>query len=150
MISFDEFLGLAISSDTALSHKITNIPTEEHKANLQLVYDNVYLPLSKQFEGNIKINSGYRSRELNAITPGSSLTSEHCLGMALDLRGLNKVTNKMIFDWLRANVKYHQLIWERGTSSNPQWVHIGYNKNKLINQTEKTTTINGEIKYLPY
>ena len=81
---------------------------------------------------------------------GSSKTSEHCLGMALDLRGLNDVTNKMVFDWLRVNVKYHQLIWEYGTTVNPDWVHIGYNKDRLIMQTEKSVRVKEGVKYLPY
>jgi hypothetical protein len=38
----------------------------------------------------------------------------------------NGVTNRMVFDYIIKNLDFDQLIWEFGTSENPDWVHVSY------------------------
>jgi hypothetical protein len=35
----------------------------------------------------------------------------------------------MVFDYILKNLDFDQLIWEFGTSENPDWVHVSYNSN---------------------
>jgi hypothetical protein len=53
------------------------------------------------------------------------------LGRALDLdqdgHG-NGVTNADVFNYIKSNLDFDQLIWEFGTDKNPDWVHVGYRK----------------------
>lgn len=46
--------------------------------------------------------------------------------MDLDADRYGKITNKQIFDYIKENLEFDQLIWEFGTDSNPDWVHVSY------------------------
>jgi hypothetical protein len=125
LLSKHLYLSDAIYSQTAIRKNINNRPTIEHIENLKILGREVYDKIYERFDGNIRISSGYRSAELNKAVGGSS-TSQHLLGQALDIQGTGKVSNSQIFDYVRDNLQYHQLIWEYGTAKNPNWVHIGY------------------------
>ena len=60
---------------------------------------------------------------------GGASNSQHLLGEALEIQGIGKVKNAQIFEYVRSNLKYQQLIWEYGNSINPRWVHVGYSPN---------------------
>jgi hypothetical protein len=63
----------------------------------------------------------------------------------------NGVTNKMVFDYIKANLNYDQLIWEFGTKDNPDWVHVSYNpKGKQRKQILRAIRVNGKTAYQPY
>ena len=139
------------TSGTAKRLGIDNTPTPEHLANLKLVAEKIFEPIRKHFGKPIKVSSGYRSKALNAAVPGSSLTSQHCSGEALDLDqdGMTTgITNKMVFEYVKNNLNFDQLIWEFGTDSNPDWVHVSWESTgKQRKQILKATRVNGVAKY---
>ena len=143
-----------ITSDTAKRLGISNKPTPEHLNNLKLLAEKVFEPLREHFGKPIKVSSGYRSRELNAAVPGASPTSQHCSGEALDLDqdGMpHGITNKMVFDYIRDNLSFDQLIWEFGTNDNPDWVHVSYESTgKQRRQILKAVRTAGKTAYIPY
>jgi hypothetical protein len=64
-------------------------------------------PIRKHFGKPIFLSSGYRSKALNSAVPGSSSTSQHCSGEALDLDQDDRntgITNKMVFDYIKNNL----------------------------------------------
>lgn len=142
------------TSSTAKRLGIDNNPTQEHLNNLKLVAENVFEPIRKHFGKPIKVSSGYRSKALNDATPGSSSTSQHCSGEALDLDqdGMTTgVTNKMVFEYIKNNMNFDQLIWEFGTDENPDWVHVSWESTgKQRKMILKATRVNGSPKYSPY
>ena len=114
-------------SETATRLGIDNTPTDQVLLNLQTLIYKVIEPIINQF-GDIKITSGYRSPALcKAI--GSSLTSQHTLGMAVDCEVLG-VPNKELADWCVNHLEYDQCILEfwKPEEANSGWVHISYNK----------------------
>jgi RHS repeat-associated protein len=124
-----------IRSETATRLKVSNMPSPEHIENLKAFGRIIYDPIYENFNGNIKISSGYRSSQLN-LAVGGSKKSQHLTGEALDIQGTNGVTNSDIFYFTKKNLNYHQLIWEYGTKGNPRWVHVGYRvKGNNKNQT---------------
>jgi hypothetical protein len=141
-------------SDTAKRLGIDNNPTPEHLANLKLVAENIFEPIRKYFGKPIFLSSGYRSKALNSAVPGSSSTSQHCSGEALDLDQDGKqtgVTNKMVFDYIKNNLNFDQLIWEFGTDSNPDWVHVSWESTgKQRKMILKATRVNGKPVYSPW
>ena len=68
----------ATRSNTALRRGIDNIPDVEQLENMKLIAEKVFEPLRKHVGGPIKINSFYRSPELN-IAIGGSKNSQHCI-----------------------------------------------------------------------
>ena len=139
------------TSGTTKRLGIDNTPTPEHLANLKLVAEKIFEPIRKHFGKPIKVSSGYRSKALNAAVPGLSLTSQHCSGEALDLDqdGMTTgITNKMVFEYVKNNLNFDQLIWEFGTDSNPDWVHVSWESTgKQRKQILKATRVNGVAKY---
>jgi hypothetical protein len=59
------------------------------------------------------------------------------------------VTNKMLYDYIKDNLEFDQLIWEFGTDANPDWVHVSYSKVKNRKQKLKAIKSNGKTSYIP-
>ena len=143
-------LSEVIRSDSAKRNGISNMPTKEHIANFMLLAEKIFEPVREHFGVPIRISSGYRSKELNAITKGASTTSQHCKGQAIDIdNDGTTITNKQIFDYIKDNLPFDQLIWEFGNEDNPDWVHVSYVPNGR-KQILKAFKMNGTTKYFPY
>jgi zinc D-Ala-D-Ala carboxypeptidase len=115
-------------SETAKRRGISNEPTPEHLENFKKLAENIFEPIRKHFGKPIHLSSGYRSKALNTAI-GGSLSSQHCKGEAIDIDmdgSSNGVTNRMVFDYIKANLNFDQLIWEFGTKDNPDWVHVSF------------------------
>jgi hypothetical protein len=137
-------------SDSAKRHGIDNTPTAEHLENFKLLAEKVFEPIRAHFGVPIHISSGYRSQALNKFIKGSA-SSQHCKGEAIDIDmdgSSSGVTNKMVFDFIVANLDWDQIIWEFGTDSNPDWVHVSYTKGKNRKQKLKAVRTNGKTSYL--
>lgn len=116
----------AIESYTAKRKEIENIPSEYELTNMVSVAENVFEPLRKWVGGPIKVNSFYRSKELNKAIGGSS-KSQHCQGRAIDIDDVyGYKTNAEMFRYIEKNLDFDQLIWEFGNDENPSWIHVSY------------------------
>jgi hypothetical protein len=140
-------------SETAKRRGINNQPTAEHLENFKLLAEKVFDPIIEHFKVPIYISSGYRSKALNTAIKGS-LSSQHCSGEAIDIDmdgSANGVTNTMVFDFIKDNLDFDQMIWEFGSSSKPDWVHVSYKANgKQRKQILKALKVNGKTSYVPY
>jgi hypothetical protein len=143
-----------IRSESAKRNGISNMPTEEHLANFKLLAEKVFEPIRNNFRCPINISSAYRSKELNDLIKGSSSTSQHCTGEAIDIDMDGtpyNVTNAMIFNYIKDKLEFDQLIWEFGTNENPDWVHVSYeSKGKQRKEILKATKVNGKTQYNQY
>lgn len=119
----------AVTSQTAIRKGIDNTPTPGALQNMKLVAQKVFEPLRTHFNIPIRISSFYRSEALNKAVGGSK-TSQHRTGEAIDIQGTGTLTNKMIFDYIKDNLVFDQLIWEYGDSKNPAWVHVSFSAKK--------------------
>ena len=144
-------LAEVIRSETAKRKGISNIPTPEHIENFKKLAENVFQPIRDHFGVPIYISSGYRSKALNKAV-GGSLSSQHCQGEAIDIdMDGTSITNKQIFDFIKDNLVFDQMIWEFGTDKNPGWVHVSYESTgKQRKQILKAVKIKGKTSYLPY
>ena len=142
-------LSEVIRSDSAKRNGISNMPTPEHIENFKLLAEKIFEPIREHFGVPIRISSGYRSKELNAKIGGSA-TSQHCKGQAVDIdMDGTSLTNKQVFDYIKDNLPFDQLIWEFGNEDNPDWVHVSYVPNGR-KQILKAFKMNGTTKYFPY
>lgn len=154
-MKLSEHLDLAevTRSDSAKRKGISNMPTPEHIENFKKLAENIFEPIRKHFGVPIMISSGYRSKALNTAI-GGSLTSQHCSGEAIDIDmdgTANGVTNKMVFDYIKSNLNFDQLIWEFGTKDAPDWVHVSFESTgKQRKQILRAIKSGGKTAYQPY
>ena len=128
-MKLSENLSLAecTKSLTAKRLGINNEPDEWVTENLRQVAVNVFQPVRDCLGVPIHVSSGYRSAELNKAI-GGSVRSQHVEGRALDLDAdvFGGCTNSEIFECIRENVKFDQLIWEFGDQDSPDWAHVSF------------------------
>ena len=115
-----------VYSNTAIRRGIDNTPNDEQLNNMELVANEVFEPLRDWVDGPIKINSFFRSPDLNTAIGGSH-KSQHCKGQAIDIDDVfNKATNAEMYHFIKENLDFDQIIWEFGDDDNPDWVHVSY------------------------
>jgi hypothetical protein len=138
-------------SETAKRKGINNTPSGEHLENFKKLAENIFEPIREHFGVPIHISSGYRSKELNAAVGGSA-SSQHCQGEAIDIdMDGTSITNAEIFNYIKDNLNFDQMIWEFGNDSNPDWVHVSYESTgKQRKQILKAIKANGKTSYVPY
>lgn len=123
----------AVYSFKASQKGIINVPNDEQLANMKLVAEMCFEPIRLWWNRPLKINSFFRSPEVNKAVNGSP-TSDHMKGCSIDFTAGNREDNKKIFNFAKEHLQYSQLIWEYGDDSGPDWIHISYLKNNLKNQ----------------
>jgi hypothetical protein len=139
-----------IKSETALRRDMDNTPhSDEVVQNLTTLCEQVLQPLRDVYGVGIKVNSGYRSPDVNAAV-GGSRTSDHCKGQAADIE-IPGVANADLAQYIADNFHFTQLILEFYTQGIPDsgWVHVSYDANNLKRQVMTAVKQNGRTVYLP-
>lgn len=149
-------------SNTAISRGLDNTPTEEQLVLIKEVCEKVFDKLREHTGAPIKINSVFRGPELNEAIGGSK-TSQHCVGLdnskrsygaAMDIddyywrKGINKFNNTEMGDWIRENLDYDQLIYEKPVNGYSGWIHFSYRPDGK-NRKQNLIFLGGG-KYVPY
>jgi len=117
----------ATHSDYAKRNKIANKPKAEHIENMELLAEKVFEPLREWVEAPIKVNSMFRSLELNSALKGA-VRSSHLTGNAMDITSMGGKSNLEMFHYIKDNFDFDQLIWEFGAE--PKWLHVSYESEK--------------------
>jgi len=139
-----------IKSETAIRRDMDNTPhSDEVVQNLTMLCEQVLQPLRDVYGVGIKVNSGYRSPDVNAAV-GGSRTSDHCKGQAADIE-IPGVANADLAQYIADNFNFTQLILEFYTQGIPDsgWVHVSYDVNNLKRQVMTAVKQNGRTVYLP-
>ena len=93
---------------------------------MEIIAERIFEPLREWVGGPIRINSFYRGPKLNKAIGGSK-RSQHMEGRAMDLDDTyGHKTNAEMFNYIKQNLDFDQLIWEFGTDENPNWIHVSY------------------------
>ena len=133
-------------SVTAKRLGLENEPDEKQLENMRLLAEKIFEPLREYVGKPIKINSFFRSPELNRAIGGSSM-SQHCKGQAIDIDDTyGNMKNYGMYNFIKENLDFDQMIWEFGDDENPDWVHVSYvseeeNRNrclKAVRENSKT------------
>ena len=138
----------ATRSLTAIRLGLENKPNEYELGNMIGVAENIFEPLREWVNNPIKVNSFFRSVELNKAIGGSS-RSQHCQGRAIDIDDTyGHATNAEMFNWIKENLNFDQMIWEFGDDENPDWVHISWvSKDQNRNRCLRAERIDGKTTY---
>lgn len=108
-----------IFTETGLNNYPNNIEIE----NLKKLVVNILQPLRNYIKRPIHINSCFRNPIVNREVDGAN-NSAHLFGRAADITLGNKKDNELMFNWIKNNCKFRQLINEKNFS----WVHVEYNE----------------------
>lgn len=144
----------ATNSITAKRNNIDNSPNYIQMCNMRLLAEEIFEPLRKGL-GNkaISIGSFFRCAKLNKLIGGAK-NSQHMAnnGAAMDLDndGRKGPTNRQVFDYIKDNLVFDQLIYEFGNEENPGWVHCSYNIENNRNQILIAKKVKGKTKYFNY
>ena len=143
-------------SNTAVRLGIENTPDKEGIWNLTLLATELLQPIRDRI-GALRVTSGYRSPELNAIFGANR--SQHMLCEAVDLQFVKrgKMDNLQIYQAVMdLDLDFDQLILEFGDSTQyndpmrPAWVHISWtvreNRNQVLVAYKDE---NNKTKYRP-
>ena len=104
----------------------TNYPSLQSKPSIESVVNLVYLcavvlePLRESMHRPLKINSGYRGRELNKAV-GGVWNSFHMKGRAADVHCANMSEARLMLSILAENKEVDLALIEQKTSI---WVHV--------------------------
>jgi len=147
-ISFRE--GTISATGTRLG--IKNVPNEFQLIHMKELAQNVFEPLRAHFGTPIKLCSFFRSAELN-VAVGGATNSQHMAnnGSAMDIDNESNPNNKEIFDYIRNNMEFDQIISEFPDDNDyPSWVHVSYNKGKNRKNILVSNKVNGNTTYSNY
>jgi zinc D-Ala-D-Ala carboxypeptidase len=136
-------------SETALRKGLDNTPSDAIIANLKTLVENVLQPVRDHYGKGVKVNSGYRSPEVNASV-GGSRTSDHCKGQAADIE-IPGIANADLAKYIKDSLKFTQLILEFYTPGVPDsgWVHVSYDPSNLKCQVLTALKKDGKTVYEP-
>jgi len=140
----------AVKSKTAEKHEIENTPNENQIQEMKKLAKNIFEPL-RQWAGHpIRVNSFFRSPELS-LKLKSKATSQHTKGQAIDIDSLGNKSNAELFNYIKDNLSFDQLIWEFGDDENPDWIHVSFvNENTNRGNILKAIKDNKKTKYVFY
>ena len=120
-----------VNSNYAKQYNIDNKPKAEHIKNMEILAEKVFEPLREYVGKPIKVNSFFRSKELNTRI-GGAMSSSHLDGQAIDITTLGGKTNLEMFLYIKDNLDYDQIISEFPNSEGvPKWIHVSYKSKKL-------------------
>lgn len=144
-LSYEE----ATKSYTAIKQGIKNIPNDIQLKNIIEWARNIFDPVRHYIGAPLGCHTIYRCEELNK-TIGGSKTSQHMAnnGAAGDIDAdiYNNASNEIIFDYIRKNLDFDQLIAEGLQNGKIEWVHCSYvhpeknRKEVLLMYKEEGTT----------
>lgn len=121
-------------SNTANEKGLENTTTDETiLLNMKNLIVQVLEPLYKEIP--FSINSGFRTPEVNKSVGSTANNSQHLTGEAADITTGTMDGNKRLYEYIRENLPYDQLINEKNYS----WVHVslkrvGYNRKQELKQ----------------
>lgn len=118
-----------IKSSAGSRYGIDNTPSPDIIANLRNLCIHVLEKVRLNYNKPVIINSGYRCPALNKVIGGAK-NSQHMTGQAADIE-VPGIDNKFLFNWIRDNLQFDQLILEYYKDGIPDsgWVHVSWNSN---------------------
>jgi hypothetical protein len=141
----------ATVSNKAKQLGISNTPNERELKAMKLLAEKVFEPLRKWYGKPIQVTSFFRSAKINKAIGGvqrGNTVSQHARGEAVDIDTTSD--NRKLFDYIKDNLPFDQLIWENGDDNTPAWVHVSYSETHNRKQVLRAVRKNDKTVYLPY
>lgn len=141
----------AVKSQTAERFGLDNTPNDIELNNMVNVATFIFDDVREHFGVPLYVSSFFRSKKVNEAAGGSK-TSQHMTGEAIDIDAdvYGGVKNSEIFDYIKNNLEFDQLIAEMvDNKSNIGWVHVSY-KVKGNNRRQVLVLFKGNRNYYKF
>lgn len=137
----------AVKSDTAIAIDAKNKNTrlmdlqrdipEKYILNAKRLCENVLQPLRNEIKMRVDVSRIYSCEEVNKLVGGVK-TSDHLLAMAADITV--PIKQEMAFGFIRNNLKFKQLIYEKKLINNIwiEWIHVSFDPFNLKMEVLRT------------
>ena len=152
MISKSVSLKESTRSNTAARFGIDNTPNPTQLEAMVHTAEHIIDSVRKQFGDAVDVSSFFRSEKLNKKVGGSK-SSQHCKGEAVDLDSRDNALNLAIFNFIKDNMVFDQLIAEYVDQSGvPSWIHVSFvDTSKYPNRTNRQQVlVKLKDRYIPY
>ena len=121
---------------------------------MTILANEVYEPLVTHFNKPIYISSFFRTYKVNELI-GGAVSSQHLAnnGAAMDLDAdMNiGITNQQVFDYIKDNLTFDQLILEDIREDGAiGWVHVSYKETGNRGEVLQMVIKDGKKYYEPY
>lgn len=113
------------ASDTARGSGIDNTPPPGVKVKLETLVGRLLDPVREAWGKPIRVNSGFRSPVLNKAVGGAA-SSQHVAGEAADITAGSPEENRKLFELIKKDFEFDQLIDEKDYA----WIHVSYRAGK--------------------
>lgn len=139
-----------IKSITAIKYGINNVPNPKQLFRIKQWAENIFEPIREFIGGPLGCHSIFRADKLNKLIGGAP-ESQHLAfdGAAgdidADIYGIS--SNEEIFEFIKDNLDFDQVILEGLQSGRIEWLHVSYvsqseNRNKILMMyTTKNKTV---------
>jgi hypothetical protein len=145
-ITYDE----ATKSQTAVRLGIENKPSADQIEAMKFVATEIFDRVRMHVGGPLHASSFFRSEELNKAIGGSSKTSQHMKGEAIDIDcdTFGNGTNNSVFLFIRDNLMFDQVIGEYPDKNGKwSWVHVSLRRD---GKNRKQVLVKLKDKYIQY
>ncbi len=140
----------ATRSQTSTRMGIDNTPDTYQLKNMKFVATEVFDKVREFVGGPLTCSSFLRVPELNKAI-GSGYSSFHIHGAAIDIKNISTtVSDAEIFDFIRCEPEFSELIWEFGDSTEPAWVHVAYLEGDNRKMVKRALKVGGKNKIIPF
>src|SRR5574343_268739 len=136
-------------SELAKRKGLNNEPDAEQLERIKILCEKVFEPTRNFFNTPLYISSFFRTPKLNKLLGGAK-NSQHMAnnGAALDVDCdtfiYGKITNRQVFDYIKDNLEFDQLILENVSDNGTGgWVHVSYNEGNNRKQVLTMVIKNG-------
>lgn len=153
MTQLSKYLTLAegIKSQTAIRKGISNMPDADQLENMKYVATEIFDKVREFVGGPLNASSFFRSKALNNAIGGSSATSQHMKGEAIDIDcdTFGKGDNNSVFEYIINNLEWDQCIGEYPSADGTfSWVHVS--KVRPPKKNRRQVLIKLKDRYIPY
>ena len=101
---------------------LNNTPSPEQLIKLGQTAKRICDPV-RRFAGVSLSFKMFRSPAVEKVM-GRSGTSQHCKCEAADINGEGRIKNSKLFNFIKSNLTFDQLICEYPVNGEPGWVHV--------------------------
>lgn len=144
-------LAEATKSTTATRLGIDNTPNTTQLTAMRYVAEHIFDKMREYVGAPLATTSFFRSQSLNDAVGGSSKTSQHMNGEAIDIDAgvFGNSDNTTVFNFIRSQLVFDQLILEYpDNNGKPSWVHVSLVDHPKTNRGQVLVKL--REKYIPY